>query len=84
MKREMWLAVVVGAFMIGAPQAVAHELNGVYGAWDLTLETRRGGQGEGSKTLYLAAPEPATFGTLQAIDRTMAHSPTTARHPRGG
>jgi len=42
MKLEMWLAVLVGAFVIGAPQAVAHDPTGVYGAWDLTLETQHG------------------------------------------
>ncbi len=42
MKREVWLAVVVGAWLIGTPQAFAHEPTGVYGAWDLTLETRSG------------------------------------------
>ncbi len=42
MKREVWLAVVVGAWLLGTPPAFAHEPTGVYGAWDLTLETRGG------------------------------------------
>ncbi len=42
MKREVWLAVVVGAWLLVSPQAFAHEPTGVYGAWDLTLETRSG------------------------------------------
>ena len=42
MKREMSVAVVVSAFVIGVPPANAHDLSGVYGALDLTLETRNG------------------------------------------
>jgi hypothetical protein len=44
MKREVWFAVALGAVVIGIPSAVAQEkkLTGVYGAWDLTLETPNG------------------------------------------
>jgi hypothetical protein len=42
MKRELWFAVVLGPFMIGAPPAHAHDPTGVFGAWDLTLETASG------------------------------------------
>ena len=43
MRYEVWFSVVMGAFVIGAPQAVtADDPTGVYGAWDLTLETRSG------------------------------------------
>ena len=42
MKSKMWFVLVVGACMLGTPQASAHEPTGVYGAWDLTLQTRSG------------------------------------------
>ena len=42
MKRAMWLAVVAMAGTFGTPQAFAAEPHGVFGAWDLTLETRGG------------------------------------------
>ena len=42
MKRAMWFAVVAVAGTFGIPQAFAADPHGVYGAWDLTLETRRG------------------------------------------
>jgi hypothetical protein len=44
MKREVWFAAVVGACLLGIPQVQvsAHDATGVYGAWDLTLETRGG------------------------------------------
>ena len=42
MKNAMWFVVVAVAGTFGIPQAFAADPHGVYGAWDLTLETRGG------------------------------------------